>query len=83
VRIAVASASVLLAENSAVKDNGSPALWFALTVFAIALALAAGVLAYLARKANKDDRYRAWKRAATGLLTMALLSFLRALLLSH
>jgi hypothetical protein len=81
VRVATARTGLLLALNSAVKDNGSPVLWFALTGFALALALVGAVLAYLARKANRDDRYRAWKRSTTGLLTMALLSLLRALLL--
>lgn len=69
------------AESSAVKDNGPPVVWFALTGFALLLAAVMAVFALLARRASRDDRYSAYKRAFWGLMTMALLSFLRALAL--
>lgn len=70
-----------LAESSAVKDNGTPAVWFGITGFALFLALVLAVFAYLARRDGKDDRYTTYKRAIGGLLTMALLSFIRAMAL--
>lgn len=67
-QLASAHLGLLLAANTTAKDNGfsadnSPVFWFAITGFSLALALVSEILSYRARKANKDDRYRAWKRA--------------------
>lgn len=76
-----ARTAFLGSESSAVKNNGSSTLWFALTRFALVLAAIAGTLALLARRAGKDGQYGKWKRSFSGLLVTASLSFTRALTL--
>ena len=62
------------ATNNIPPGQGSPESWYAIIAFTICFIILFIILAYLARRAGKYDRYRQYKRGVIFFIASLLLS---------